>query len=169
MYHQHGVKMPQFAPRNVTILDRGPKSPRRFANLDEMVAMVRKYTGVEPNIVTFERVSFEYQLDVIAHTGVLITMHGAGLANEVLLPPGASVIEVFPVHVKHVLYERVAASLNLHHFKVYAKKFDKSFSHDAPYFEQHECDKLPTLKAPEKVRRRVACGMWRCRHRVARM
>ncbi len=51
-------------------------------------------------------------------TGVLVTMHGAGLMNEVFLPPGAAVIEVFPPHVKHVLYEQMAHNSGIHHFKV---------------------------------------------------
>ncbi len=34
------------------------------------------------------------------------------------MPPGSVAIEVFPNHVKHVLYERVAHYAGVYHFKV---------------------------------------------------
>lgn len=54
----------------------------------------------------------------MAGTGVLVTMHGAGLMNEIFLPPGSVVIEIFPPHVKHVLYERMSHNSGLFYFKV---------------------------------------------------
>jgi hypothetical protein len=47
-------------------------------------------------------------------------MHGAGLMNQIFMQPGSSVIEIFPVHLKQVLYERVAHYAGLYHFKVSA-------------------------------------------------
>ena len=60
-----------------------------------------------------------WQVALMAGTGVFISMHGAGLMNEIFLPPGAAVIEVFPVHHKHVLYERIAHYAGIYHFKVH--------------------------------------------------
>jgi hypothetical protein len=45
-------------------------------------------------------------------------MHGAGLMNQIFMQPGSAVIEIFPVHLKQVLYERVAHYSGLYHFKV---------------------------------------------------
>ena len=58
------------------------------------------------------------QVELFAGTGVLVTMHGAGLMNQIFMQPGSAVIEIFPVHLKQVLYERVAHYSGLYHFKV---------------------------------------------------
>ena len=55
---------------------------------------------------------------MFASAGVLVTMHGAGLMNQIFMQPGSVVIEVFPVHLKQVLYERVAHYAGVYHFKV---------------------------------------------------
>ncbi len=75
--------------------------------------------GIEPRVAIWEGDNtFQEQLEVLSTTGVFISVHGAGLMNEIFLPPGSVVIEVFPPHVKHVLYERIAHNSGVYHFKV---------------------------------------------------
>ena len=77
-----------------------------------------KYDVTPEYVILTNNATFEEQVRLMARTGVLVTMHGAGLMNEIFLPPGAAVIEIFPVHLKHVLYERIAHYSGLYHFKV---------------------------------------------------
>ena len=80
--------------------------------------MVRSL-GLEPEVVVWEgTTTFSEQVNVLARTGVFIGLHGAGLMNEIFLPPGSVVIEIFPPHVKHVLYERICHNSGIYHFKV---------------------------------------------------
>ncbi len=84
----------------------------------QLVALVRSF-GIEPKVVIWDGgTSFHDQVELLSNTGVFIAAHGAGLMNTIFLPPGAAVIEIFPPHVKHVLYERVAHYAGVYHFKV---------------------------------------------------
>ena len=105
-------------PHHVVILDRPQNRGRHFANLDAMKAIITKY-NVEPEYVVITTdMTYAEQVELMARTGVLVTMHGAGLMNEIFMPPGSTVIEIFPVHHKHVLYERIAHYSGVYHFKV---------------------------------------------------
>jgi capsular polysaccharide biosynthesis protein len=79
---------------------------------------VRKYGVPFQHIILDDDVDFEEQVKLFATTGVLVSVHGAGLMNQIFMPPGSVTIEVFPNHVKHVLYERVAHYAGVYHFKV---------------------------------------------------
>ncbi len=105
-------------PAHVIILDREHNHARHFVNLDAMKQVMAKY-GVTPEYTIIrDDATFEEQVRLMARTGVFVTMHGAGIMNEIFLPPGAAVIEIFPVHLKHVLYERIAHYAGVYHFKV---------------------------------------------------
>jgi hypothetical protein len=62
---------------------------------------------------------------------------------------GAAVIEIFPPHVKHVLYERIAHYVGVYHFKVYATQFPANFGAKNPTYFSKGCDKLATLDVQE--------------------
>ena len=52
--------------------------------------------------------------------GILLGVHGAGFINCMFMRQGSSVIEIFPYHLKHTLYQRQAYAAGLTHFSVYA-------------------------------------------------
>jgi hypothetical protein len=121
VYNALGIDLPVTArpPNHVVILDRQRKAPRRFQNIEDMKAIVRKY-GMEPEYYVISNNStFEEQVSLMSRAGVLITMHGAGLMNEIFMQPGSAVMEIFSVHHKHVLYERIAHYAGIYHFKVH--------------------------------------------------
>jgi hypothetical protein len=80
--------------------------------------VIEKYNVPYQHIIVDDEVDFEEQVKMFAGTGVLISVHGAGLMNQIFMPPGSVTIEIFPNHVKHVLYERVAHYSGVYHFKV---------------------------------------------------
>ena len=105
-------------PRHVVLLDRDRTKPRHFSNLKGIMDIMAKYDVVPEYTILTNNATFEEQVRLMARTGLFVTMHGAGIMNEIFLPPGAAVIEIFPVHLKHVLYERIAHYSGLYHFKV---------------------------------------------------
>ena len=67
---------------------------RSILNIDEVVAVIRE-TGVEFNwIQEMGTLSFQQQVDAMANTGVLLAIHGAGLANVMFMPAHSVVVEV---------------------------------------------------------------------------
>ena len=80
--------------------------------------MIEKYDVPYQHIIVDDEVDFDEQVKMFANTGVLVSVHGAGLMNQIFMPPGSVTIEIFPNHVKHVLYERIAHYSGVYHFKV---------------------------------------------------
>ena len=63
-------------------------------NLDELVPMINS-TGLTFRwIQEMGSLTFQEQVDVMANTGILIAVHGAGLANVMFMPAHSVVIEV---------------------------------------------------------------------------
>ena len=156
VYSSLGIDLPpvqhpdgaQGLPRNVTLLDRQRSEPRHITKVDDTLNMIRKY-GMEPNhvIVKFEN-TFEEQVRLMASTGVFISVHGAGLMNEIFMRPGSVVIEIFPNHMKHILYERIAGYAGLYHFKVFANEHPGDLHEKHPDYDQHKCEGVRSLDLP---------------------
>ena len=86
--------------------------------LARVQALIEKYNIPYQHIIVDDEVDFEDQVRMFATTGLLVSVHGAGLMNQIFMPPGSVTIEIFPNHVKHVLYERIAHYAGVYHFKV---------------------------------------------------
>lgn len=133
---------------NVTVLDRAKTAPRHITNIKETLDVVRKY-GVEPNwIVIDKEETFKDQIIQMATTGVLVSIHGAGLMNQIFMQPGSVTIEIFPDHMKHVLYERVAHYAGVYHFKVYATEHPGDFAQRHADYDAAHCDDVIGLEIP---------------------
>ena len=82
--------------------------------------------------VVLEDLSFGAQARLMARTGVLIGVHGAGLTNMLFLPVGAAVVELLPARCAYPLYERAAAALgHLHYFRYVARVSETRFERTA--------------------------------------
>lgn len=66
---------------------------RKVTNEKELVATLTRL-GVE--CVCFEDFTFEAQVQLMQEAAVLISIHGAGLANMLFMPPGGKVVELLP-------------------------------------------------------------------------
>lgn len=153
VYAGFGIQVisPNRPPRRVMVLDRHKALPRHFLNLDAMQAIMRKYGFEAERVEASGEMSFQQQVELFAGAGVLVTMHGAGLMNQIFMQPGSAVIEIFPVHLKHVLYERVAHYAGLYHFKVYATEFAQGVIEKQPLYNKLECDKLESLSISDNT------------------
>lgn len=137
-------------PRMITILDRPRIKPRHIHNIAAMLAVIKKYDMPYQHIIVEDETEFEEQVKLFATTGVLITVHGAGLMNQIFMPPGSVTIEVFPNHVKHVLYERVAHYAGVYHFKVFSKDHTARFSELHQDYYNNKCDDVLSIQIAEK-------------------
>jgi len=78
-------------PRKSTSADR------QISNEEEAVSAVASVEGTRVQAVSFEHIStLQEQMAIIAHTDLLIGVHGAGLTFSLFLPPEAAVLELVP-------------------------------------------------------------------------
>ena len=83
-----------------------PRNPsgtirRKIANERELVRALRACrvgAPLEVGSVVLERLPIAEQLRIIAHTDVLVGMHGAGLAHALFLPDRAGLVETYPAY-----------------------------------------------------------------------
>ncbi len=52
--------------------------------------------------------TFRQQMDMVSSHGIFVAPHGAGLMNILFMPPQSSIIEMFPYHLDHTLYQTLA-------------------------------------------------------------
>ena len=74
-------------------LSRRKAATRRIVNEEEVVGMLSNY-GFE--CITTDDASLTDEVKLFSECAILISPHGAGLTNELYMPPGSSVIELFP-------------------------------------------------------------------------
>ncbi|PRW57354.1 DUF563 domain [Chlorella sorokiniana] len=94
LHTMHGTPLPPVgAAPPATITLQRKSANRRIVNEEEVVAMLREFGEVR--VVEFDSSSsLREQLEMAAGTGLFISVHTSNLANALLLPPGAAVVEV---------------------------------------------------------------------------
>lgn len=94
-YQYAGVTVPtkdEWPPRRITVITR--IGTRNVVNIDEGVELIRSY-GLEVNWITeMGLLTFNEQVAAMANTGILLAVHGAGLANVLFMPAHSVVVEV---------------------------------------------------------------------------
>ncbi|KAL3161243.1 hypothetical protein ABBQ38_009607 [Trebouxia sp. C0009 RCD-2024] len=94
IYKQYNLPAPEAGkpvPRVITFQRK--RANRRVINEDQLMRMLREFGEVR--VVEFNATtSFHEQLQIIASTGVFISVHTSNLANAQFLPPGAAVFEI---------------------------------------------------------------------------
>lgn len=106
------------ANRKVYISRRGALK-RKITNEDEMIPLL-KIEGFD--IVQMENLSFKQQRELMRETKVLISIHGAGLANLIFMPDDSKVIELHPdVERYNSCFYHLAAALNREYYYSFEK------------------------------------------------
>lgn len=93
--------------RRVYVARSAGANNRRVVNEDEMLALLR---GRGFEVVDPGRMSVREQIACFASASVVVSPHGAALANLVFSPPGALVVELFPAGCVLPDYWRLASS-----------------------------------------------------------
>jgi hypothetical protein len=105
---------------DVCVLQR--RDHRAIANLDEVVAMLKRRTGKCVRVFQMESRPPHGQATLMATCGVLVTPHGANEINVNFLPEGALVVELVPA-VFHLVIDyfkglSISNGLRTHHVVV---------------------------------------------------
>lgn len=94
--HGHLSIVPE--PR-ITILNRDPSSGRHLYNAAALKEILQSQLHARVHLIdSFDGASFEYQVQTMQLTDVLISPHGAQLVSIPFLPKCAHVYELFPQH-----------------------------------------------------------------------
>ncbi|KAL3869407.1 hypothetical protein ACJMK2_042092 [Sinanodonta woodiana] len=79
---------------------------RKIQNEVEVLQQLKdSLPGHEIIDILLENISMKQQLQLIAHTDVLIGMHGAGNAHALFLPSHAVLLELFPLNSPQVIFQ----------------------------------------------------------------
>ncbi|KAJ1450706.1 hypothetical protein M885DRAFT_570861 [Pelagophyceae sp. CCMP2097] len=123
-----GALEPRGVDRSVTILLRPAtdKAARRagpgWTNARELVAelegwLASNHVGWRLQVVALGHTySFQTQLDLFQHTGVVVAAHGASLVNALLMRPGGAVVEVLNCGHRSSTYRNLAQHRGLAYF-----------------------------------------------------
>lgn len=79
---------------------------------------IQSMPDVELHVVDFAKMTFHEQIRQVAHTDILIGVHGNGLSHLLFLPPNSSVIELFPPDNHHLDYRVFAATRGLDYYGI---------------------------------------------------
>lgn len=98
--------------RRKIYLSRKDAKLRRLTNEDDILTDLRAY-DIE-SVVT-AGMSLKEQFRLFQQTTLLVTTHGAGMANLLFMPKGAHIIEIAPKHFGNCTFAWMSASFGLHH------------------------------------------------------
>lgn len=100
-------------------ISRKEAGKRRVENESELILILEKY-GFE--IFQMENLSFREQRELMRETKVLMSIHGAGLANLIFMPEDSKVIELHPdVERYNSCFYHLAAALNRKYYFSFEK------------------------------------------------
>jgi len=73
----------------------------------ELLEVCQKYTTCVMSEPWDHRTPFETQVRDVASAGIFVGVHGAGMTNQMFLPPNGAVIELFPFRWWPDMYRRL--------------------------------------------------------------
>lgn len=79
--------------KGITLIKRD--KIRVYLETDELAEQLRRFQ-LPVRVVQLEKESFASQVNLMRNTLILIAPHGAGTLNQIFMPPGGQIIELFP-------------------------------------------------------------------------
>ena len=103
---QHRFRPPSNEhPSSLLYLDRSECKGRKIVNHEEVWDLLKNF-GFQK--ISPHSLSFESQQEIFAQARLIVSPHGAALANLVFTQPGTCVIELFSPHFIHPCYWKIA-------------------------------------------------------------
>eukprot|EP00009_Paramoeba_aestuarina_P014307 CAMPEP_0201530006 /NCGR_PEP_ID=MMETSP0161_2-20130828/43452_1 /ASSEMBLY_ACC=CAM_ASM_000251 /TAXON_ID=180227 /ORGANISM="Neoparamoeba aestuarina, Strain SoJaBio B1-5/56/2" /LENGTH=270 /DNA_ID=CAMNT_0047932115 /DNA_START=196 /DNA_END=1005 /DNA_ORIENTATION=- len=143
--------IPEVRPKlKVVYIWREPdvSAPNRFArqvvNQQQFIDVMGRMENVDFNVIRGETKSPKNQLQMMEDAGILISVHGAGLANMLFLPKCAAIIELFPAN----------SNLSQHPANTFPNLAHMSGKIYFPYISSHDYKTTPPTSHLVDIRRR---------------
>lgn len=126
-------------PRNV----KG-RIVRKISNEQELIqAMIQSNLTQSVVGIQLDSLSLRKQLTLILNTDILIGMHGAGLTHALFLPPGSSIIELFPSYCcSSIQYFKYIASIRKLMYYQYVGNSENDQNGESSYIPVHTFMKI---------------------------
>ncbi|MEE9361055.1 MAG: glycosyltransferase family 61 protein [Cellulophaga sp.] len=87
---------------------------RRIINEDLLFAELKK---LKFEMIFLENLTFQEQVDLFSSSKIIVSPHGAGLANLVFASPNTQIIEIFPPNSDSYIYRNISENQNLNYTK----------------------------------------------------
>lgn len=142
------------APR-IVVIARSPKNKIDRTIPEQSVRRLREELTQQMPTATIELLrglggtSLKQQVALFQRTDVLVTVHGAEMANLIFSRPGASVIEIFPFAYYFSFFRPMIESVRATHVKIVAKPDPERF---LSCFDDRARRELPNLSEAERER-----------------
>ena len=121
------------SPR-IRILNR--RKTRSIRNVEDVSQYLESHLGLPVSIFYFEKATFSQQVNWISTADILVSPHGAQLTTLSVLPPCASVLELFPVGYYTPKFFGSLAAASLHdHYTAYNGMDARAEMHN--FYENH--------------------------------
>lgn len=114
MYKANGMKLSKPPAVVITYLSRCCLSSRYVVNEYEVMKTL-KALNPSSSLENFDGKSFQYQVDTMRKTTVMISMHGAQMTNLVFMYPGSIVVEIVNPQFYYFFYQELSRIANMRH------------------------------------------------------
>ncbi|WP_181885005.1 glycosyltransferase family 61 protein [Pontibacter diazotrophicus] len=111
---KHFYNKPAVPERRIFV-SRSRQNTRRLLNENEVLPVLEKY-GFE--IIYFEGLSFNEQVQLMLETAVFVSVHGSNMVNILFLQSGARVVEMMNQAFLNDAYYLMASSIGLAYYSV---------------------------------------------------
>ena len=91
----------------------------KLINNNELITFFKKKKF---KILKLSQMSFEKQISVFNNSKIIVSPHGAGLANTIFCRKNTKILEFFPKNHSNRVYKRISAINNLKYNSIYSKK-----------------------------------------------
>lgn len=113
-------------PKKMVYISRQKALRRKIQNEDEVIDLMHKHNI---DVLYMEEISWVDQMQIMANANVLISLHGAGLTNMVIMPKNSKVLEIrMDTGFNQVCYYELAGSLGHYYYYNKARPYSENDS-----------------------------------------
>ncbi|MGZ3885734.1 MAG: glycosyltransferase family 61 protein, partial [Bacteroidia bacterium] len=94
-------------------VSRGRQKTRRVSNEQDVINVLKEFNF---EVVFFEGLSFNEQMELVRNTRVMVSSHGANLTNLMFMQPGAKVLELIRDQQPNFCYWALASVCGLDYY-----------------------------------------------------
>jgi hypothetical protein len=104
----------------VTIIQRNKN--RSYQESGLLAESLQSTIRLPVRVVCFETLSFSDQVNLARNTALLIAPHGAGTLNQIFMPKGSSIIELFPLGYQNSHAQSIAKAFGYQWVEIESEK-----------------------------------------------